>query len=256
MNILNANKFFIQGSDLYYKDYVLGNKDLLHVDYNELVGVTEKVEHHTMPERVDMVFTAGSVVCGVESKTPDDLLNSFLTRRLKRQLRTLLTTVDRPVLLIRGEWPTWLNTKDKKGNTVTWCYDKQPSQEWRCGGGEYYVSLNPIWEELARWQMLGGVVLNGPESDSDVPEYLEGMKKILSGSRNVLVAISGTDKNKEKENRPGWLLRRIQGIGNKSSVMLHEQAGTTLHVLRASGKQLKEWGANKRQVKAIQEAVE
>ena len=233
-------KFHIKDDHIHYKDSDLGASSLIHCDYNELVGVSERsgVVHHVMPERIDAVMGVGEKVIGIESKRPADLLNSFLVRRLKRQLRTLLALTDMPVLLIRGEI-TDMVTYDGKGRAINWDRKK----------------LQPLFEELARWQMLGAVVLHGPEDARDVPDFLFGMTKILSGGRNVLVAVSGTDQNQERESRRGWLLRRIPGIGNKTSSKLHSAAGSTLNVLSASPQELDEWGANKRVVKAIKEAI-
>jgi len=239
---VSMDKFHISADQLFYGDTLLGPTNLLHVDSNELKNLTIEhgVQHHkSMPERIDAVFIAGDKVIGVESKRPDDLLNSFLNRRLKRQLRTLLRTVDVPVLLIRGPIPEELTTYDKNQIPIFWRYKE----------------LNPLWEELARWQMMGAVVLNGPDADDEVPEFLNGMKKVLSGGRNVLVAIAGTDQGKEKEKEYGWLLRRIQGVGKATTNKLLTNH-TPHDIFEASPKTLMEWGANRTQAQAIWEATQ
>jgi len=234
---VRSERFTVKNGDIHFGKRNLGSADSLHVDYNELVGV-EGVEHHTMPRRIDGVMAVEGRVLGIESKKPADLLNSFMVRRLKRQLATLLAVTDMPVLLIRGE------IRD----IVTYSYGREKLL-WT------YKELAPLYEELARWQMLGAVVLHGPDAPDAVPAYLDGMRKVLSGGRNVLVAISGTDQEQPKERRPGWLLRRIPGIGAKTSVKLHNAAGSTLTALSAPPERLDEWGMNKAVAKAIQEAI-
>jgi len=234
---MRTDRFTVRDGSIYFGSKLLGPSDQIIVDYNELVGV-DTVTHVTMPRRIDGVMAVEGKVVGIESKRPDDLLNSFLSRRLKRQLVTLRETVDLPVLLLRGEIPT-LTTYNAGREKVTW--DR--------------AGLTPLFEELARWQMLGAVVLHGPENPADVPPFLLSMQKVLSGGRNVLVAVAGTDQKPDRERRPGWLLRRIPGIGAKTSVTLHKAAGSTLIALSASPERLYEWGMNKAVVKAIQEAI-
>lgn len=233
-----VERFQIREGQIWYKDVNLGSVDTIYVDSNELVGVEIGITRRPMPLRIDGIMAAGDKVIGIESKKPDDLLGSFMVRRLKRQLRTLLTTTDIPVLLIRGEISD-IVTYDRAGRKIVW--DR--------------AALTPLFEELARWQMLGAVVLHGPEESAAVPPFLNSMRKILGGGRNVLVAISGTDQHQETETKPGWLLRRIPGWGGKTSTKLHEAFGSTLKVFTASDKALKEEGVNTRQLKGLRDGL-
>ena len=234
---MKADRFTVKGGTIHFGKKVIGDAGLLFVDYNELVGV-EDVEHVTMPRRIDGVMAVDGRVIGIESKKPEDLLNSFLVRRLKRQLDTLLAVTDTPVLLIRGPIGE-LVTYDGDRNKVVWDYKE----------------LAPLYKEIVRWQALGAFVLQGPAEPELVPAYLDNMRDVIGGGRNVLVAVSGTDQHRETERRRGWLLRRIPGIGAKTSQRLHSAFGSTLSVLSAHPDDLEDAGANRSVVKSISEAI-
>ena len=107
--------------------------------------------------------------------------------------------------------------------------------------------------------MLGGVVLYGPSVDEPQATlaFLKSQRAILGGTRNVLVAVAGTDKGKEKKDGKGWFLRGVQGIGGATVDKLTVNGTrTTGEVLLASDEELKKWGATTKQIKAIREAME
>jgi len=230
-------RYYIHGLDLYYGAIRLGPTNLLYCDSKELrgVGEAEGVIHCQMPHRLDMVMVGNGVVVGVESKTPQDLLNSFLSRRLKRQFRTLLDVVDLPVLLVRGYWPTFLHTYTAglSGRKITWSTYDSPARD-----SAGFHSLFPLLAELTRWQMLGGVVLYGPsvEEPQATAAFLLGQRQILGGTRNVLVAVAGRDQPRiTGEDKFGTLLRRIPGIGEASVQRLTNEGERKTHeVLSAS----------------------
>ncbi len=251
------DRYYIHGPDLYHGAIRLGPTNLLYCDSKELEGVgeAEGVIHRQMPNRVDMVMVGNGVVVGVESKTPQDLLNSYLNRRLKRQCRTLLAVVDLPVLLIRGAWPDFLYTRDKNGNSVVWSTYDSPSRD-----GPRFHSLHPLLAELARWQMLGGMVLFGPPVDrpQSTAAFLLGQRHILGGTRNVLVAVAGRDKTKVRnEDSFGRLLRAIPGIGEATVQRLTKEGERKVwQVLNASDEEFREWGVRAGIVRKIKEAME
>ncbi len=239
---------------------LLGPASFLYSDSKELPGTneTDGVIHRQMPHRIDIVMAGNSKVAGVESKTPTDLLNSFLSRRLKRQLRTMLDVVDLPVLLVRGQWPAFLHTKGKRGVDIIWSSYDPPSRD-KDSDTRLFRSLFPLFAELTRWQMLGGVVLYGPSVDEPQATlaFLKSQRSILGGTRNVLVAVAGTDKGKEKKEGPGWFLKSVRGIGGATVEKLTVSGQrTTGEVLNGSDEELKMWGATSKQIKAIKEAME
>lgn len=189
----------------------------LIADYNELKLLTEKdgVTHMETPHRIDMLFAAGDKVVGVESKKPSDLVTSFNSRRLARQFRTLLSAVDIPVLLKRGVWPEEIMTYErdgtsKRGKPVWWHHDAPPYFTHRSRR-----SLKRLWQELAKWQMAGAIVLEGPGPDHMVPKFLMDMVPVLSEERVVRQAIGGQDGSKKSEDE--WaMLRAVPGIGEAS----------------------------------------
>ncbi len=257
----------ISGENIYISpDEILGDKHFLHVDYNELKGQNEsnKVIHHTMPGRIDMIFAAGDKVIGVESKKPEDLINSIMNRRLARQFKKLREMVDIPILLIKGPIPEEIELmawENKKKFRVV--YDWYHTITTKTTYGTEYRSLGNALFECARWQMLGGIVLYGSEYDYEIPPYLLSCRKFLSGGQNVLMALAGDDRKvKPKTNYKGWLLECIPGIGKTTALKLWNAAAIysnlspTLCILNASEENLKKWGATSRQAKAIIEARE
>ena len=239
---------------------LLGPAAFLYSDSKELPGTTlaDGVIHRQMPHRIDIVMASNKVVIGIESKTPTDLLNSFLSRRLKRQGVTMQDVTDLPVLLVRGPWPTFLHTKGKRGVDIIWSSYDPPSRD-RDSDTRLFRSLFPLFAELTRWQMLGRVVLYGPSVDEPQATlaYLKAQRSILGGTRNVLVAVAGTDKGKEKKEGAGWFLKSVRGIGGATIDKLTAYGHrTTGEVLCAGDEELKMWGATTKQIKAIREAME
>ena len=90
--------FNIRGDSLYYEDVRLGPSEGLYADTKELasLGKADGVLHMSMPMRIDMVFVAGNRVIGCESKTTSDLISSTSSRRLARQMRALISSVNVP----------------------------------------------------------------------------------------------------------------------------------------------------------------
>ena len=204
----------------------------MYVDRNEFRGC-KTVVHTTTPGNIDLVFAEAGLVIGVEAKLPEDLYQSIRSRRLARQVRTLRELCDVWVVMVRGLWPDALEVPqlDGRGRPIRRLSNRgtpvtltKAKNIWDC------VDL---WAELARLQALGVYVLHGPPAarDSDLTEWVERLRPILSGEK-VTQALAGTDKRAPTERRPGWLLRRIPGIGDKRSQALQKEAGSTFEVLR------------------------
>jgi hypothetical protein len=166
---------------VWYDERRLASKDALVVDVAELrsVGVDEGVVHMTMPDRVDMVMVAGSRVVGMESKRPSDLVSSYYSRRLARQIRRLRAVVDVACLVLRGGVPDFENDE---------------------------CMIN-----LVRLQTLGVYVLPLPDGDRECVRWLLEYREMLAdGSRAALAALAGGDNPLK---RTGTLVSRVKGLG-------------------------------------------
>ena len=206
------DKLTVIDDQVVYRGVKLGK---ICADFNELKMLTpaDGVAHAETPYRIDILMAAGDKVVGIESKKPTDLVNSFNSRRLARQFSTLLAAVDVPVLLKRGVWPEEVMTfgppvAGKRGKPVWWHHDEPPYFTHRSR-----QSLKGLWAELARWQMLGGIVIEGPGPDHLVPAFLETLKPIFA-EEGLAKALAGSDYRKGKAADEVWaLLRGIPGIG-------------------------------------------
>ena len=110
-----------------------------------------------MPSRIDMVFVAGGKVIGIESKKANDLKNSVLKGRLSRQMRTLMSEVDVPCLLMRGVPKKWRGIKKQNA---------------------FNDDMFEVWHELVSLQALGVIVLPGPLEDDLVLKWLSNYRPL------------------------------------------------------------------------------
>ena len=220
--------FKVKGDYLYHNDKLIGPKSVLYVDYNELTdipkGTYDGLQHITMPLRVDMVFIAGDKVVGVESKKAKDLTASVHQHRLARQMRTLMSEVDVPCLLVRGIPKKWRGIK--KMNT-------------------FNEDMFEIWAELVKYQALGVFILPGPAEDSLVPQWLGHYRPILSGGRAAIAALKQSDVKPAKAKHKGWFLTNIKGIGERIATKLHNHFGSTRGALLADPNEWRELGIPK-----------
>ena len=221
-------KFRVEADCLWYGERLLGPSSGLYADTKELasLGESDGVKHLHMPRRVDIVFVAGTRVVGAESKKPSDLISSTMSRRLARQMRTLIEVVDVPTLVLRGGLPGQM-------------FDE--------------VSLHEVLVNLVRLQCLGVVLLPCATSDKGVLEDLALYRTFLAdGSRSALAAIAGTDKDKKKGGV--GLLERIKGVGPARSAKLRTRFGSTIGVLVATDEELKGEGVPEKLRERIREA--
>jgi len=220
--------FKVKGEYLYHNDKPLGPKELLYIDYNELTdipkGSCDGLQRITMPLRVDMVFVAGDKVVGVESKKAKDLTASVHQHRLARQMRTLISEVDVPCLLIRGIPKKWRGLK--KMNV-------------------FNEDMFEIWSELVKYQALGVFILPGPVEDALVPKWLGHYRPILSGGRAAVAALKQSDVKPAKAKHKGWFLTNIKGIGERIAIKLHNRFGSTKRALLADPDEWRELGISK-----------
>ena len=220
--------FNVRGDSLYYEDVRLGPSEGLYADTKELasLGKADGVHHMSMPMRVDMVFVAGNRVVGCESKTTSDLISSTSSRRLARQMRTLLSSVNVPCLIMKGGLPNF-NDESKE--------------------------IEEVLTNLVRLQCLGVTLLPCPRRDKALLARLVKFRTVLmDGSRSPLAAIAGTDREKKAS---GGLLRMIRGIGPVAENRLRETFGSTLGVLQATDQELAEAKLSATIIKRIREAA-
>lgn len=230
--------FTIKGGSLYHNGEEFGPTSNLYVDANELKdtphGTHDWLVRRPMPSRIDMVFVAGDKVVGIESKKANDLKSSITSGRLSRQMRTLISEVDVPCLLMRGVPKKWRGIK--KQNV-------------------FNEDVFEVWDELVKLQALGVFILPGPLDDVLVPLWLAKYRPALSGNRSALAALKRTDSNPAKPKYPGWFLTNIKGIGEKIATRLHSHFGSTRNVLLAEPEEWDKLGIPKKIIKNKEEAL-
>jgi len=230
--------FTIEGNSLYHDGVLFGPTYNLYIDANELKDIPHGVHswliRRPMPSRIDMVFVAGDKVVGIESKKANDLKNSLTKGRLSRQMRTLISEVDVPCLLMRGVPKKWRGIK--KQNV-------------------FNEDIFEVWKALVQFQALGVYILPGPSDDALVPKWLEYYKPTLSGSRAALAAIKPTDTKPAKAKHKGWFLTNIKGIGERIATKLYNRFGSTRRALLAEPEEWRELGVSQTVVERKEEAL-
>ena len=206
--------FKIIKNDLWYKDKLLGPKTALHLDKDELkyAKADGLLRHPTMPLRIDMVMCVGNKVVGIESKLPQDLIDSQKKRRLARQMRAIISTCDIACLMVRG-------LPDYMGCTM-----------------EYQT----LWNDLVRLQALGVFLLPASQDHNEIVQQLAKYAEFFTNKKAPLAAISGNDRKKLKKSVKGYLMTGIEGLGSITAERLHEKFGSTEAALLASDAEWKE----------------
>lgn len=202
--------YSVRGDELWFDETRLGPTSALYADHGELKKLGPKdgvrrVKGGT-PGKIDFVFAVGTRVAGVESKRPHDYDTSTSGKRLARQLRTMRDLVDIQCLMLRG-WPEWYH------------------------------------DELVKMQMLGVVILPGPDVDAHVPDYLFRYRKILDDdNRTRYSVLAGTDKKPVAlPYTKGRFLGNVQGIGETTREKLHSAFGSTRAVFDATDEELRKY---------------
>ena len=197
------DKVVIQGDELWWAGKRIGPASNIYAYPGERSHLCkEGVEVCQTPNRIDLLFTAGERVVGCEVKQASDLVSSHRSRRLHRQLATLIKTVAVPCLVVRG--------LDNLGARVMSVHPK-PEQ---------------FWADWVNWQTRGIYILPVPMEDY-LPRLLAYRAALATtGTR----ALAGTDQRPARDEAEGWLLRRIPGIGAVKSAALLAEYGSSFDV--------------------------
>lgn len=216
----------VKDGQLQQGDSGLGPSTALFIDVGEPTPNNGAYIKTKLPNRLDYAFCLdnGKVV-GLESKTVSDLISSWRSRRLQRQLRDMLSEVDIPVLLVRA------------------------SDEID------YIMLD-AWPEiqvdLVKWQLIGGYLFMAPYETEHLFSFLSEAKAAMNGQRNLRTIISGVDRTKPKGNKQEAALQAIiKGCGPVMSKKLIGTFHTVGGVLRAKDKELREAGATSAVVRRV-----
>ena len=210
-----SQRVTVKSGGLWYGAKRLGPRDHIYVYPGEEkhLGVEDSEEHVTVcttPGNIDFLFALpnGKIVGG-EVKRPDDLVKSHRSRRLARQVRTLRDTVDISVLVLRGG----LDVLSLYAMVSVW-----HPRPWE------------FWEDLTGLQTQGVYLL--PVPLTEYWPWLKMFRKAVSASGARCLA--GNDRRESRERQPGWLLRRIPGIGPDRSKRLVAEYGSSLGALIAA----------------------
>lgn len=214
-------RYSVHGGQLWADSTPLGPADRIYADGKKQT-----------PGRLDFVFAAKDKVVGVESKTVQDLISSWIARRLQRQLREMRSMVDVPCLMLRG---------------LDSYYDMDDYPD--------------IAVDLVKWQLLDGepfgpgLVLFGPKGDP--MKYLTTVQAVMSGQRNLNTIVAGSDSTriKGKNKRELSLQRAIPNVGPKTAARLAAEVGNLADVLLADDEVLTKAGANAKVLAGIREAL-
>jgi hypothetical protein len=233
-----TDRYHTHHNKLWFGSRLLGPSSGLYLDAGDFPGLRGRdgTRHLRMPGRVDIVFVAGSKVVGLESKKASDLVTSQGSRRLSRQMRTLVGLVDVPGLLLRG----------------------LPLYDADLGFGSALLGTPQrpgVWDDLVRLQCLGVVLLPGPADDVDIPQWLATYRPTLADSRNVLSVFARTDSRREQSRQPGWFLKNLVGVGDVLATKLHTRFGSTAAALRASDEAWKQQGTGPKIIERRKEAM-
>lgn len=165
------------------------------------------------PHNIDLVASVGMRVLGCEVKRMPDFVDSWFSRRLHRQLRTLLATVDLPVLVVR----------DFSWDELHALFLERNRHQRRKRG------FNEIMEDIVNLQSQG--VYWFPVAEDEYRMDIAALRRALAGPGTRILA--GTDQA-ARDRKPGWLLRKIPGIGPAKSAELVKDHGEPTDVLIAA----------------------
>lgn len=215
-------RFTLKDNQLLFGNHILGPDSALYADANEGLSGDGVLGSKQTPHRIDYLFISLGRVVGVESKTLNDLISSWIGGRLQRQLRTLFETVDVPVLMLRG-----------------------------VGGLRPHKMLEGfpgLMDDLLKFQMLGTSTTSGYvhfASRHDTMGALNNLKKIFDGEKNLRTAVSRYEKKSASGTKREQALQiAIKGCGPAMAVKL-SRVGSLRDVLNATEGQLKKAGANR-----------
>lgn len=165
------------------------------------------------PHNIDLLGGVGTRVMGCEVKRMPDFVDSWFSRRLSRQLRTLLATVDLPVLVIRDfDW-----------EELHELFQSENRHARRKRG------FNEIMEDIINLQSQG--VYFFPVAEEEYGGDIAALRRALASPGTRILA--GTDRP-PRDKKLGWLIRTVKDIGKAKSAQLIADHGTSLDVLIAA----------------------
>ena len=205
-------KILISGDSLSHDGKTLGPATAFYTSPGEArhLGEVSSAVQGRSPHNIDILFAVPDKVVGCEVKTVQDLIGSWRSRRLQRQLRTLRAVTDLPVLIIRKT----------DSISVNW------EVELRLNDKEY----PQFWEDWVHLQTNGVYIL--PVRFRGYGKAVQALRGALS--KNSARILAGTDQRPPRERRAGWLLRRIPGIGSVHSKALMDNYGSPFAALQAA----------------------
>lgn len=224
-------RFSVSDSQLLWGKEPLGPANALFADANEKLVGPGVIGNVQTPFRIDYLMVAKNHVVGVESKTVNDLISSWIKGRLQRQLAVLFETVDIPVLMLRGVG----------GHTPYRMMEQHPA----------------LLEDLLKFQLVTTKVSPGiiyPASTGSAYYALDTLKENLVGTRKrgtVTSRYEAPPKVKGVGKRQQILRNAIKGCGPVMAQKLAE-FGSLHDILNAKPKELRKAGATAPVLKGIE----
>ncbi len=205
----------------------------IYIDVNEDYAVRDRAEFAVARLPCDIAWRAqdGQVI-GIEVKRSGDLMTSWLSRRLQRQVRALIEQVDVPVLGLRLSHSPILG------------YDLY----------QFDSEILDLVLDLAAWSVGFGAIVFIPPND--VPDYLLMLRARLdseSGRRRIL---AGSDHRPVRDGSPCTNALQNLGLGVGPVIASRlEQAfgGDIVAILTAPDEELVRAGAHRGIVRRIKE---
>ena len=217
-------RYEVKGEWIYWGERCVGNTHRITVDVRQ--DVVQAPQLDIVREKLvvgDYLFMVGEQVVVVEEKRSSDLLSSFHSRRLQRQLRQVLQASDIPVLALR------LN---------------------KAGEYSFLLSEMDVVAELVKWEVLGGYIVFLPHQDALLISTIRTLQSVLVPGRHQLSIVAGTDQvRKDLPDVPLWasaIRKMVKGLGPSQLKLLVGKYGgeerPLVAALSASGEEWKEVG--------------
>lgn len=177
----------------------------------------------------DFVFvTPTGKVCALEMKRPSDLVGSYFKRRLQRQLRREKLSADIPALGLR----------ETGGRAFMALYEDMPDD---------------LRVDLAKWQVLGGLVIPLPEDAASIVRTITDLRAVLQPGDHLYTIVAGTDEERRKPkvqmDNTAKALYAMSICGPKTAIQVSAYfKGSLVKALSATDAEWKAAGANKTSV--------
>lgn len=207
-------RYHVESGKLYFADRCLGPATSLYISSVEKQEVKEAmsgdgVRFCYLPYG-DWIMANDKWVIGVESKKPIDMIRSWKSKRLAKQLRGLVNAVDVPCLAV-----------DFDLFNMDWTYYFDSKEDEKIG-------LDKLRIDMVKLQMLGVKIFPRPE-DREVVGFLAELRRLLLPTSGLLSVLSGSPKIRGTPSMK--LLMAIDGVGPTMAKKLLEQFGTAARAL-------------------------